>query len=72
MEFKSKITNSAATAHDSSRRIINDILLSGNINDGTAVPNYSSSKRTIERKRRKRTYPHQDELHLMIFIFLMT
>ncbi|CAF0775449.1 unnamed protein product [Adineta steineri] len=56
-EFKSKISNSATISHDPPRRIIHEVLLSIDKNDGTAVPTYSSSQRTIERKRKKNDLP---------------
>lgn len=51
--FKSTITASAASSHDPPRRIINEALLEIDKHDGTAVPTYSSSQRTIERKRKR-------------------
>jgi hypothetical protein len=54
MEFKSNITSGATTSHDPPGRIIHQALLNVNKNDGSAVPNYSSSQRTIEGKRKKR------------------
>ena len=52
-EFKSKIVHHAMISHDAPRRIIHEVLLSVDQNDGTAVPNYSASQRTIQRKRKK-------------------
>ena len=57
MEFKSKITNSAPTSDDSPRRIIHEALLNIDKENGTAVPNYYSSQRTIARKRKKNDIP---------------
>ena len=56
-EFKSKISKNAAISHYPPRRIIHEVLLSINKNDGTAVPNYSSAQRTIERKRKRNDLP---------------
>jgi hypothetical protein len=57
MEFRSNITSGATTSHDPPRRIIHQALLNVNKNDGSAVPNYSSSQRTFERKRKKQDLP---------------
>lgn len=57
MEFKSKIVDSAVTSYYPPRRIINEALTIVSKDDGTAVPNYTSSQRTIERKRRKKDIP---------------
>lgn len=51
--FKSKISSGAVLSHDPPRRIINEALLNVDKHDGTAVPNYPSSQRTIERKRKR-------------------
>ena len=51
-EFKSKIVHHAMISHDAPRRIIHEVLLSVDENDGTDVPNYSSSQRNIQRKRK--------------------
>ncbi|CAF4491985.1 unnamed protein product, partial [Rotaria sp. Silwood2] len=69
MEFKSNIIKSATTSHDPPRRIIHEALLNVNKHDGTAVPNYYSSQRTIERKRKKKDIPlprptSLDEVHI--------
>ncbi|CAF1236679.1 unnamed protein product [Rotaria magnacalcarata] len=63
IENKSKVVNSATTSHDSSRRIIHEVLLSISKDDGTVVPNYSSSQRTIERKSKKKKYHYHDRVH---------
>ncbi len=57
IEFKSDITSSATTSHDPPRRIIHQALLNVDKINGAAVPNYSSSQRTIERKRKKKDIP---------------
>ncbi|CAM4846255.1 unnamed protein product, partial [Rotaria magnacalcarata] len=57
MEFKSNITSGATTSHDPPRRIIHQALLNVNKNNGSAVPNYSSNQRTIERRRKKQDIP---------------
>ena len=57
MEFKSKITSSAAACHDPPRIIIHKALVNVDKENGTAVPNYYSSQRTIERKRKKNDVP---------------
>ena len=57
MEFKSIINIGATTAHDPPRRIIHEALLCINKNDGTAVPNYLFTQRTIERKRKQQGKP---------------
>ncbi|CAF3602513.1 unnamed protein product [Rotaria socialis] len=68
-EYKSKFVNSAITSHDPPRRIIHEVLLGISKEDGTAVPNYSSSQRTIQRKRKKKEMPLPrpksfDEIHI--------
>ncbi|CAF5148091.1 unnamed protein product, partial [Rotaria socialis] len=57
--------------HDPPRRIIHEVLLGISKEDGTAVPNYSSSQRTIQRKRKKKKCHCQDRNRFMRFIFLM-
>ena len=57
MEFKSNIISGATTSHDPSRRISHQALLNVNKNNVTAVPSYSASQRTIERKRKKQDIP---------------
>ncbi|CAF4499777.1 unnamed protein product, partial [Rotaria sp. Silwood2] len=69
MESKSNIIKSATTSHDPPRRIIHEALLNVNKHDGTAVPNYYSCQRTIERKRKKKDIPlprptSLDEVHI--------
>ncbi|CAF5111642.1 unnamed protein product, partial [Rotaria magnacalcarata] len=54
---KSNITSGATTSHDPPRRIIHQALLNVNKNNGSAVPNYSSNQRTIERRRKKQDIP---------------
>lgn len=56
-EFKSKIVHHAMISHDPPRRIIHETLLSIDRNDGVAVPNYFSSQRTIQRKRKRNDIP---------------
>lgn len=56
-EFKSTISNNAKTSHDPPRRIIHEALLKVEKNNGTAVPTYSSSQRTIQRKRKQNEIP---------------
>ena len=56
-EFKSKISTHAANSHDPPRRIIHEALLDIDKIDSAAVPTYSSSQRTIERKRKKQDIP---------------
>ena len=53
MEFKLIINTGATTSYDPPRRIIHEALLYINKNDGTAVPNYPSTQRTMERKRKQ-------------------
>ena len=55
--FKSIINIGARTPHGSPRRIIPEVLLYTNKNDGTTVPNYPSTQRTIERKRQQQDKP---------------
>ncbi|CAF5148257.1 unnamed protein product, partial [Rotaria socialis] len=50
--------------HDPPRRIIHEVLLGISKEDGTAVPNYSSSQRTIQRKRKKRNAIAKTEIVL--------
>jgi len=57
MEFKSNISSGATSSHDPPRRIIHQAFLSVYKKDGSAVPNYSSAQRTIERKRKKEYLP---------------
>ncbi|CAF4598316.1 unnamed protein product, partial [Rotaria sp. Silwood1] len=57
VEFKSNISSGATISHDPPRRIIHQALLNVNKNDASAVPNYSSAQRTIERKRKKQDLP---------------
>ena len=57
MEFKSVINTGATISHDLPRRIIHEVLLYENNNDGSAVPNYPSTQRTIERKRKQQDKP---------------
>lgn len=57
MEFKSNISSGATSSHDPPRRIIHQAFLNINKKDGSAVPNYSSAQRTIERKRKKEDLP---------------
>ncbi|CAF5179730.1 unnamed protein product, partial [Rotaria magnacalcarata] len=57
MEFKSKIVDSAVASYYPPRRIINEALTIVSKEDGAAVPSYTSSQRTIERKRRKKYLP---------------
>ena len=72
MEFKSIINTSATISYDPSRRIIHGALLYINKSDGIFVPNYPSTQRTIERKKRNNKINHyQHQLYLMIFLFLM-
>ncbi|CAF1149113.1 unnamed protein product, partial [Didymodactylos carnosus] len=52
-----KISECAITAHDSPRRIINEALLDVHTDDGTAIPSYTASHRTIERKCKKDDIP---------------
>ena len=56
-EFKSKITHHAVISHDPPRRIIHEALLTIEQDDEAAVPSYSSSQRTIQRKRKKNDIP---------------
>ena len=55
MEFKLIINTSATTSHDLPR--IHEALLHINKNDGTVVPNYPSTQRIIERKRKQHDKP---------------
>ncbi|CAF2617287.1 unnamed protein product [Rotaria sp. Silwood2] len=57
IQFKSKIADIAVTSHYPPRRVINEALLTISKDDGAAVPNYTSSQRTIERKRKKKDIP---------------
>ncbi|CAF1467476.1 unnamed protein product [Rotaria magnacalcarata] len=50
MEFKSNISSRRASSHDPLRRIIYEAFLNVNRKDGSAVRNYSSAQRAIERK----------------------
>ena len=56
-EIISIINTVATTSRDPYRRIIHELLLYINKNDGTAVPNYLSTQRTIERKRKQQDKP---------------
>ncbi|CAF1001416.1 unnamed protein product [Didymodactylos carnosus] len=56
-EFNSKISERAITSHDPPRRIINEALLDVHKDDGTAIPSYTASQHTIERKRKKDDIP---------------
>ena len=56
-EFKSKLTHHAVISHDPPRRIIHEALLTIEQDDEAAVPSYSSSQRTIQRKRKKNDIP---------------
>ena len=56
-EYRSRIIDSAVTSYYPPRRIINEALAYVDKNDGTAVPTYTSSQRTIERKRKKQDLP---------------
>ncbi|CAF3356738.1 unnamed protein product [Rotaria socialis] len=57
IEFKSKIVDSAVASYYPPRRIINEALTIVSKENGVAVPSYTSSQRTIERKRRKKDLP---------------
>lgn len=57
MQFRSKIIEEAAASQDPPRRIIHEALLAASKEDGTAVPNYTSSQRTIEWKGRRNHIP---------------
>ena len=56
-KFKSKLCSSAAVSHDPPCCIIHEALLDINKEEGTAVPTYYSSQRTIERKRKRNDIP---------------
>lgn len=66
IEFKSKIVDSAVTSYYPPRRIINEALTIVSKGDGAAVPSYTSSQRTIERKRRKIELPFLVVWHLFL------
>ncbi|CAF1510134.1 unnamed protein product [Adineta ricciae] len=57
LEFKSNITDRATASHDPPRRIIHQALLKINKTNGAAVPSYTSSQRTIERKQKRQDLP---------------
>ena len=57
MELKSIINTGVTISHDPPRRIIHEALLYINKNDGTALSNYPSTQRTIERKRKQQDKP---------------
>ncbi|CAM4809046.1 unnamed protein product [Rotaria magnacalcarata] len=50
MEFKSNISSRRVSSHDPLRRILYEAFLNVNRKDGSAVRNYSSAQRAIERK----------------------
>ncbi|CAF4623355.1 unnamed protein product [Didymodactylos carnosus] len=56
-EFKSKISERAITFDDPPRRIINEALLNIHTDDGTTIPSYTSSQRTIERNHKRNGIP---------------
>ena len=57
MQFKSNIAGDVTRSHFPPRHIINTALLPISKDDGAAVPIYTSSQRTIERKRKKQHIP---------------
>ena len=57
MEFKSIINTGTTTSHYPPRLIIHEALVYINKNDGTAVLNYPSTQRIIERKRKQQDKP---------------
>ncbi|CAF0913032.1 unnamed protein product [Didymodactylos carnosus] len=56
-EFNSKISERAITSYDPPGRVINEALLDVHKDDGTAIPSYTASQCTIERKRKKDDIP---------------
>ncbi|CAM4892202.1 unnamed protein product, partial [Rotaria socialis] len=57
LEFKSNISSGTASSHDPLRRVIHEAFLNVNRKDGSAVRNYSSAQRAIERKRKTEDLP---------------
>ena len=56
-EFRSKILHNASTSYDPPRRTIHEAFVFVHKDDGTAIPNYSSSQRSIQWKRRRKDIP---------------
>ena len=57
IKFKSIVNTGATTSHKLLRRIIHEALLYISKSNGTSVPNYPSTQRTVERKRKQQDKP---------------